>query len=65
MKLYPTFLSALDDSKDHIVITSKGVLNYSRDDQEFKIATLERLENPEAEELYISSCKILFDDGYW
>lgn len=54
MKLYPTFLSTLDDSKDHIVITSKGVLNYSREDEEFKIATIERLENPEAEGNYIS-----------
>ncbi|MEZ4936442.1 MAG: hypothetical protein R2799_02500 [Crocinitomicaceae bacterium] len=54
MKLYPTFLSALEKSDDHIVITSQGVLNYSRADQEFKIATLERIENPEGEGNYIS-----------
>lgn len=54
MKLYPTFLSALEDGKDHIVITSNGVLNYDRNDKEFKIATRERLENPEAEGNYIS-----------
>jgi hypothetical protein len=54
MKLYPTFLSALDDNKDHIVITSNGVLNYDREDLEFKIATKERLENPEAAGNYIS-----------
>lgn len=54
MRLYPTFLSELQNSEDHIVITSNGVLNYSREDQEFKIATLERIENPEADGNYIS-----------
>ncbi|MCB0478785.1 MAG: hypothetical protein KDC84_11500 [Crocinitomicaceae bacterium] len=54
MKLYPTFLSALESGSDHIVITSNGVLNYSREDEEFKIATIERIENPEADGNYIS-----------
>ncbi len=43
--LYPTFLSALVEEDDPIVMTSKGYLQYSYDSNEFQIASKEKLIN--------------------
>jgi hypothetical protein len=45
IRLYPTFLSALKDPKDPVLITSSGVLQYDALMGEFQIASKEKLIN--------------------
>lgn len=43
VKLYPTFLSTLQNAKDPIVITSSGLLQYNAEAKEFQIGSAEKL----------------------
>ncbi len=52
--LYPTFLSALANPKDPIVITSSGFLTYSSDAKEFQIASKEKFINRNANGNFIA-----------
>lgn len=45
IRIYPTFLSKLEDEKDPIVMTSSGFLSYNFDAKEFQIGTKEKLIN--------------------
>jgi hypothetical protein len=45
VKLYPTFLSEMQDKKDKIVFTAEGVLQYNPNTKEFQIASKEKLIN--------------------
>jgi hypothetical protein len=45
LELYPTFLSTLVDSKDPIVMTSSGYLQYNSSATEFQIGSKEKLIN--------------------
>lgn len=45
IRLYPTFLSALEDPNDPIFITASGVLQYDFNAKEFQIAPKEKLLN--------------------
>lgn len=45
LSLYPTFLSALVDPKDPIVMTASGYLQYNNDAKEFQIGSKEKLIN--------------------
>jgi len=45
IKLYPTFLSALWNPKDPVVITSSGFLTYDAEHEAFEIASKEKLIN--------------------
>lgn len=66
VKLYPTFLSALQSPNDPIVITASGFLSYSAEAKEFQISTKEKLINRNAVGNYISlhteSCA-MYGDG--
>ncbi len=52
--LYPTFLSALQDPNDPIVITSSGYLMYNADASEFQIGSQEKLINRGAKGNFLS-----------
>lgn len=52
--LYPTFLSALQDPKDPIVITASGFLMYNADASEFQIGSKEKLINRGAKGNFIA-----------
>lgn len=43
LRLYPTFLSALEDKKDPVVLTSNGFLQFDKITKEFQIGTKEKL----------------------
>lgn len=45
LKLYPTFLSALVDPNDPIVMTANGYLQYNTDAKEFQIGSRDKLIN--------------------
>lgn len=45
LKLYPTFLSTLENEKDPILITASGLLQYNPKAKEFQIASAEKLAN--------------------
>lgn len=45
VEMYPTFLSALSDPSDPIVITASGFLQYNADSKEFQIGSKEKLIN--------------------
>lgn len=45
IELYPTFLSALQDPNDPIVMTSSGFLSYNSEASEFQIASKEKFIN--------------------
>lgn len=67
LEIYPTFLSALENSKDHVLFTSEGVLNFNDEAQEFRVASPDKLINREEAGNYISlhieSCS-MNGDGY-
>jgi hypothetical protein len=52
--LYPTFLSALIDKDDPIVMTSTGYLQYNYDSNEFQISSKEKLINHDEKGNYIA-----------
>ncbi|WP_066755525.1 hypothetical protein [Crocinitomix algicola] len=54
LKIYPAFLSALENEDDHILFTSSGVLNYNEAAREFRIASPEKLVNRNEAGNYIS-----------
>lgn len=54
IKMYPTFLSALTDPSDPIVITASGLLQYNEDSKEFQIASEEKLINRAEKGNYIA-----------
>lgn len=45
VRMYPTFLSTLENSKDPIVITASGLLQYNAEAKEFQIGSSEKLAN--------------------
>lgn len=45
IEMYPTFLSALSDPSDPIVMTASGFLQYNADSKEFQIGSKEKLLN--------------------
>lgn len=62
LALYPTFLSALVDPNDPIVITASGYLQFNEDAKEFQIGSLEklinRMENGNFIALHTESCSM-------
>lgn len=64
--LYPTFLSALINEKDPIVVTSSGFLSYDNSNKEYQIASKEKLINRTEKGNFISmnteTCS-LFGEG--
>lgn len=65
LEMYPTFLSALSNPNDPIVITSSGLLTYDYDTKEFQIASKEKLINRSAPGNYLAlntqTCSMLGD----
>lgn len=65
IRLYPTFLSALESPNDPIVMTASGLLQYSFDAKEFQIGSKEKLINREAPgnfiALHTESCSMQGD----
>lgn len=63
LNLYPTFLSSLVSSKDPIVMTSSGLLQYNQQKNEFQIGSKEKLINQQEQGNYIAlnieSCSLL------
>ncbi len=66
IQLYPTFLSALVDPKDPIVMTASGYLSYNAGAKEFQIASKEKFINRNGKgnflSLHTESCSI-YGDG--
>ena len=54
VRMYPTFLSPLKSSKDPVVITASGVLQYKPEANEFQIGSKEKLENPDIKGNFIA-----------
>lgn len=54
VKLYPTFLSAVEAKTDPSIITASGFLQYNKDSKEFQIASKEKLINRNEPGNYIS-----------
>jgi hypothetical protein len=54
VRMYPTFLSPLKSSKDPVVITASGVLQYKPDANEFQIGSKEKLKNAEVKGNFIA-----------
>ncbi|MCH2224407.1 MAG: hypothetical protein MK066_06515 [Crocinitomicaceae bacterium] len=54
LTLYPTFLSALVDPKDPIVITANGLLQYDQQTKEFQISSQDKLLNRNEKGNYIA-----------
>jgi len=46
IRIYPTFLSALADKEDPVVMTANGVLQYDQSKMEFQIGPKEKFLNP-------------------
>lgn len=66
INLYPTFLSAIQDKNDPIVVTSSGFITYDYSTKEFQIASKEKLINRSEKgnflSLNIETCS-LFGEG--
>jgi hypothetical protein len=54
VRLYPTFLSTMEDKDDPIVITSSGYLQYNKEMEEYQIGSKEKLADNKVPGTFIS-----------